>query len=329
MYQKIKNADELLRHGDVESRRIVLDITEQTLRHLDAYERIKSITHMEGDVLCIGSKRWDLSQKRHVYLLGAGKACNHMARAVDEILGDHLTKGIAIVKIKEPIDVFLHTEIYVGGHPLPNETGLLACKEILKLVDNATEDDLFIGVVSGGSSALMSCPVEGISLQDEIDTTDIMLKSGASIFEINAIRRHISQFNGGMLAKRIAGRGAELIANIARIANVGMAKHTASMNSAKHWRLPEALSTTISFAGLTIASVIRNRCSSCGSCSMYSMTALSASALKRFASRWPRAVSGSAPNASRRSCRSWICTASAPTPRSNTKNVSSIESKTC
>lgn len=211
MYQKIKNADELLRHGDVESRRIVLDITEQTLRHLDAYERIKSITHMEGDVLCIGSKRWDLSQKRHVYLLGAGKACNHMARAVDEILEDHLTKGIAIVKIKEPIDVFLHTEIYVGGHPLPNETGLLACKEILKLVDNATEDDLFIGVVSGGSSALMSCPVEGISLQDEIDTTDIMLKSGASIFEINAIRRHISQFNGGMLAKRIAGRGAELI----------------------------------------------------------------------------------------------------------------------
>lgn len=211
MYQKIKNAEDLLRHGDVESRRIVLDITERTLRHLDAYERIKSIAHMEGNVLCIGSRRWDLSKKRHVYLLGAGKACNHMARAVDEILGDHLTKGIAIVKIQEPIDVFQHTEVYVGGHPLPNETGLLACKEILKLVDNATADDLFIGVVSGGSSALMSCPVEGISLQDEIDTTDVMLKSGASIFEINAIRRHISQFNGGMLAKRIVERGAELI----------------------------------------------------------------------------------------------------------------------
>lgn len=211
MYQKIKNAEELLRHGDMESRRIVLDITERTLRHLDAYERIKSIAHMEGDVLCIGSRRWDLSKKRHIYLLGAGKACNHMARAVDEILGDHLTKGIAIVKIRESIDVFQHTEVYVGGHPLPNETGLLACKEILKLVDNATAEDLFIGVVSGGSSALMSCPVEGISLQDEIDTTDVMLKSGASIFEINAIRRHISQFNGGMLAKRIAERGAELI----------------------------------------------------------------------------------------------------------------------
>ncbi|MGI6030459.1 MAG: phosphopyruvate hydratase [Eubacteriales bacterium] len=211
MQIKIKNRDVLLSHGDVESRRIVLDITEKTLQYLDAYERIKSIAHMEGDILCIGSRRWDLSKKRNVYLLGAGKACNHMAMAVDEILGDHLTKGIAIVKISEPTDVFRHTDVYVGGHPLPNEEGLRACKEILKIVDNAGPDDLFIVVISGGSSALMSCPIEGITLQDEIDTTDIMLKSGAGIYEINAIRRHISAMNGGMLAKRIEARGAELI----------------------------------------------------------------------------------------------------------------------
>ena len=100
MQKKIKNREALLSHGDIDGRKIVLDITEKTLQHLDAYERIKSIAHMEGDVLCIGSRRWDLSKKRNVYLLGAGKACNHMAMAVDEILGDHLTRGIAIVKIK-------------------------------------------------------------------------------------------------------------------------------------------------------------------------------------------------------------------------------------
>ncbi len=211
MQIKIKNRDVLLSHGDIEGRKIVLDITEKTLQHLDAYERIKSIAHMEGDVLCIGSRRWDLSKKRNVYLLGAGKACNHMAMAVDEILGDHLTHGIAIVKIKEDTDVFRRTDVYVGGHPLPNEEGLRACREIIKLVDSANEDDLFIVVISGGSSALMSCPIEGITLQDEIDTTDIMLKSGAGIYEINAIRRHISAMNGGMLAKRIRERGAELI----------------------------------------------------------------------------------------------------------------------
>lgn len=211
MQTKIKNRDAILAHGDVESRRIVLDITEKTLQYLDAYERIKSIAHMEGDILHIGTKQWDLSKKRNVYLLGAGKACNHMAMAVDEILGDHLTKGIAIVKVSEETDVFRNTDVYVGGHPLPNEEGLRACKEILKLVDNATADDLFIVVISGGSSALMSCPIEGITLQDEIDTTDVMLKSGAGIYEINTIRRHISAMNGGMLAKRIAERGAELI----------------------------------------------------------------------------------------------------------------------
>lgn len=195
----------------MESRRIVLDITEKTLQKLDARERIKSIMRLDGDMLHIGVKSWDLSKKRNVYLLGAGKACNHMAMAVDEILGNRLTRGIAIVKIAEETDVFNKTEVYVGGHPLPNKEGYRACLKMLELVDNAGTDDLFIVVISGGSSALMSCPIEGVSLEDEIVVTDVMLKSGANIYEINAIRRHISQFNGGMLAKRIEARGAELI----------------------------------------------------------------------------------------------------------------------
>ncbi|MDR1800570.1 MAG: DUF4147 domain-containing protein [Lachnospiraceae bacterium] len=208
---KIRNRDEILSHGDVNSRKIVLDITEATLQRLDAYERIKSILKLDGDILKIGNNSWDLSKKRHVYLIGSGKAANHMARAVDEVLGDHLTRGIVIVKIAEATDVYNRTKQYVGGHPLPNEDGLRACEKILELVDSSGPDDLFIGVVSGGSSALMSCPVDGITLEDEIAVTDIMLKSGADIFEINAIRRHISKFNGGMLAKRIAERGAQLI----------------------------------------------------------------------------------------------------------------------
>ena len=211
MEQKIKNRDALLSHGDAAGRGIVLDVAEATLKRLDARTRIHSIAHMEGDVLCVGERRWDLRQKRHVYLLGAGKACNHMAMALEEILGDHLTAGIAIVKISEPTDVFHKTKVYVGGHPLPNEAGYQASLEMLKLVDGSGPGDLFLVAVSGGSSALMSCPRPGISLQDEIDTTDVLLKSGADIFEINAVRRHISATNGGMLAKRIADRGAELI----------------------------------------------------------------------------------------------------------------------
>lgn len=211
MRKKIKNREQILSHGDIASRQIVLDITEATLQRLDAYERIKSIMRLDGDILHIGVRSWDLSKKRNVYLIGAGKACNAMAIAVEEVLGDRLTAGYAIVKIKEDTDVFHKTQVFVGGHPLPNEEGFKACKVILDVVDNASKDDLFIVVISGGSSALMSCPIEGISLQDEIDTTDVMLKSGAGIIEVNTIRRHISQVNGGMLAKRIQSVGAELI----------------------------------------------------------------------------------------------------------------------
>ncbi len=211
MEHKIKNYGELLSHGDAESRKIVLDITEAALKYLDAYQRIKSIASFDGRILKIGTRAWDLTKKRNVYLIGAGKACNAMAMAIDEILGERLTRGIAIVKIAEDTDVFRKTDVYVGGHPLPNRAGLQACKKIIKLVDSANADDLFIVVISGGSSALMSCPIEGITLQDEIKTTEIMLKSGANILEINAIRRHISALNGGMLAKRIQKTGAELI----------------------------------------------------------------------------------------------------------------------
>ena len=209
--KKIRNAEEILSRGDIGSRRIVLEIADRTLDRLDSYQRMRGIMRMEGDVLHIGRRSWDLSRKRDIYLFGAGKACNHMAMAVDHVLGDRLTRGIAIVKIAEETDQFNKTEVYVGGHPLPNAEGFRASKKVIEIVDQAGSEDLFIGVISGGSSALMSYPIDGISLQDEIDTTDVLLKSGAGIYEINAVRRHISALNGGMLAKRIEDRGAELI----------------------------------------------------------------------------------------------------------------------
>lgn len=209
--KKILNPRVLLQGGDVESREVVLEVADRTLARLDSYHRIRNIMRLEGDRLHIGAKSWDLTKKKNIFLFGAGKACNHMAMAVDHVLGDRLTRGIAIVKIREETDQFQKTEVFVGGHPLPNEEGYRASKEILKVIGGAGPDDLFIAVISGGSSALMSCPREGITLQDEIDATDVLLKSGAGIYEINAVRRHISALNGGMLAKRIEQVGAELI----------------------------------------------------------------------------------------------------------------------
>jgi glycerate 2-kinase len=208
---KIKNREQLLAAGARDSRELVLDVVESTLARVDGYERIRSITSLVGDELRIGSRSWNLATKENVYLIGAGKACNAMAMAVDHVLGDRLTRGIAIVKIAEDTDRFGRTDVFVGGHPLPDDAGHAASLRVLDLVDTAGPDDLFIVVVSGGSSALMNVPVDGISVADEAVATDILLKSGAGIYEVNAVRRHISQTNGGRLAERIARTGAELI----------------------------------------------------------------------------------------------------------------------
>ena len=118
---------------------------------------------LEGDILTVGTRRWDLSKKGKVYLLGAGKACNAMAQAVCDVLGERITKGIISVKIVEEQDRYCNTDVYVGGHPLPNEEGMEAAGRMIELIENASADDLFICVCSGGSSALLTYPVEGIS----------------------------------------------------------------------------------------------------------------------------------------------------------------------
>lgn len=109
--KKIRNSEPIMAAGNAASREIVLEIADATLQRLDSYRRIKSIMSLEGDVLRIGSKSWNLKEKRNVYLFGAGKACNHMAMAVDHVLGDRLTRGIAIVKIHEESDRFNKTEV--------------------------------------------------------------------------------------------------------------------------------------------------------------------------------------------------------------------------
>lgn len=208
---KIRNHSELTSVGETRSRELVLDIVNDALDCVDGYRRVRELVRVEDEILHVGNRSWDLSTKRNVYLLGAGKACNAMAMAVDHALGEHLTRGIAIVKIAEDDDTYLRTEAYVGGHPLPDEAGQRATAKILDLIDASGPDDLFIAVVSGGSSALMSAPIPPITVADEAQTTEVLLTSGLGIYEVNAVRRHISSANGGRLAERIAARGAELI----------------------------------------------------------------------------------------------------------------------
>lgn len=206
-FEKIRNHEEILSHGEAEAREVVLKVTDEVLNRLDIYKYLKNLIKLEGNTLTIGKKVVDLNQYERVYAFSSGKAGNHMARAFEEILGDRLTAGVTIIKIKEDIDVqcLKKTEIFVGGHPLPNEEGVEGCKRMIELAEQMNEKDLLLLGLTGGCSALMGYPVEGVSLDDLKEATDVMLKNSMWVMDINDIRGHLSRMSRGRLGQKIKG----------------------------------------------------------------------------------------------------------------------------
>jgi glycerate-2-kinase len=198
----IKNKRELLSHGNIEGRRIALDIIEYALKTIDPYKAVRKTVFIDDERLIVGQLKYDLSEIRNIYVVGAGKGTLRIAEALEDILGNRIRRGIIIEK--EVNGHKLKTiEVLRGGHPIPNEAGAEGAKKIVELAKSAQENDLVFVCVTGGCSALMPLPVEGISLEDKKRVTDLLLKSGATIEELNAVRKHISAIKGGRLAKYI------------------------------------------------------------------------------------------------------------------------------
>lgn len=158
-----------------------------------------------GDSLITPNRSYDLLAFHSIYVIGAGKAGARMAHAVSDLLGDCLTSGVVIVKEGyEGTAPLAGIEIIPAGHPYPDERGLHATRRICSLVENATENDLVLCLLSGGGSALLTHPAPGISLDDLVHLTGALLSSGASIHEINTLRKHLDLVKGGNLARRVA-----------------------------------------------------------------------------------------------------------------------------
>ena len=202
----IKNRKELLFHGNRNGRRIALDIIEYALAAIDPYSAIRKKVSIDNNVLIIDQLRYDLSKIQNIYVVGAGKGTIRMAEALESILGNRIKKGVIIdKKVKRSKAHSLKIiEVVEAGHPLPDEAGAKGAKEILEIAKCSQYGDLVFVCVSGGCSSLMPLPVEGINLEDKKTLNDMLLKSGATIDEINAVRKHISAIKGGRLAKYIS-----------------------------------------------------------------------------------------------------------------------------
>jgi glycerate 2-kinase len=149
-----------------------------------------------------------LSPSTRVYVVGAGKATASMARAVERILAGRISEGCICVKHGYTRDLAVIEQIE-ASHPVPDESGMRGARKILDLLGRAGKEDLVISLISGGGSALLPLPPEGITLQEKREVTTLLLKSGATIHEVNMVRKHLSLVKGGTLA-RAAGRSAVL-----------------------------------------------------------------------------------------------------------------------
>jgi hydroxypyruvate reductase len=147
--------------------------------------------------------RLDLPRSRRAIVVGAGKASGAMAGAVEEALGDRVSAGLVVVK-EAATAVPRRVRAVEAGHPLPDERGLAAAAEIHRLVSGAGADDLVVCVISGGGSALAPLPVPGVSLAEKQAVTRLLLEAGATINELNAVRKHLSRLKGGQLARAAA-----------------------------------------------------------------------------------------------------------------------------
>ncbi|MCK5552707.1 MAG: glycerate kinase, partial [Deltaproteobacteria bacterium] len=177
-----------------------MEIFAHALRAVDPVEAVNRCLKLKGEDLRVDGKTYSLREYGHIYVIGAGKAGASMGLAVEAALGDRITRGVINVKYGH-LSELKRVKLNEVGHPIPDEKGVSGAQKIARLLEQLDEKDLVVCLISGGGSALLPSPVEGITLEDKQKITNLLLECGASINEINAIRKHISKLKGGGLAR--------------------------------------------------------------------------------------------------------------------------------
>ena len=140
---------------------------------------------------------------QRIFVVGAGKAGATMAKAVERQLGSRITGGLINVKDGHTAKL-RRIELHECGHPVPDSRGVEGARRIAQIAANCESGDLLICLISGGASALMPLPADGVTLEQKQDITRQLLACGATIHEINAVRKHLSAIKGGQLAQLAA-----------------------------------------------------------------------------------------------------------------------------
>jgi len=179
------------------------DAAEILKRAIEAVEpsvAVKRALAREKNTLQVGNRSYDLGKYQHIYVIAFGKASVPMAKAIEEILYDLPFQGVAITKYGSKTQLE-RIEVYEAAHPVPDENSLKAGQMIKEIVSKANQEDLVIFLISGGGSSLLALPRKDVSFKDFVKLHETLLLSGATIKEINTVRKHLSTLKGGGLAK--------------------------------------------------------------------------------------------------------------------------------
>jgi len=201
----IENKEQLVKNGvthlNRKARALALKSLESALNAIDSKQLMKSKLLLKNSLLKVNGCSFDLKKFKNVYVIGGGKASGSMAEALEQILDQYITKGLVNIPHgnKHKTEIIKLRE---ASHPIPDKSGVEGTRRMLKIAEQAKKEDLVICLISGGGSSLMPLPRDGITINDKRELTNMLLKCGATINEINTVRKHISDFKGGWFAKK-------------------------------------------------------------------------------------------------------------------------------
>jgi len=191
------------------SREIIREIFDQALNAVLPANLVKGSLLLDKDKLWIDQQDFNLRNYDGIYIFGSGKAAYPMAAALQELLGDHVKSGFIVSSYGG--ETLNGIEIFESSHPLPTEKSVKAAEILMTRLAGLSPNDFYFYVLSGGSSSLVEKPIPPVKLDEFQDVTRLMLACGASIKEMNIVRKHLSLIKGGRLGQLTIAPGAVLV----------------------------------------------------------------------------------------------------------------------
>lgn len=196
----------------IDLRHAAAEIQRAALLAADPAEAVRRHVRRVTDWLLVGDARYHLPEIERVFVVAIGKAAVAMTDAITDFFEDKIAGGVIVAKSPGPRPA--SCDLLLGGHPVPNVNSVLAGQRIAALLSDIKESDLVVCLISGGGSALATLPVEGVSLANLQTLTDALLRSGATINELNAVRKHLDRVKGGGIARMAGAKRARVLALI-------------------------------------------------------------------------------------------------------------------